>query len=252
MKIPTREFWEAGIAAGIAAGVAAGGFAYASRWPASQIFGRALTAPRNPRNETAQIALTFDDGPHPRSTPLLLETLARHKVHATFFLLGKYAAAQRPLVTQIHQAGHLIGNHTWSHPQLAFANSERTRQELSRTNAELEQIVGAPVRFFRPPFGSRRPATLRIARELGLTPVLWNAMTADWDATLPAQISPHLAKSVLSNQSRGYASNIVLHDGSHRTLGADRSASVAAAGQLIEQFSATHKFVTLDAWARNP
>jgi peptidoglycan/xylan/chitin deacetylase (PgdA/CDA1 family) len=248
MKIPAREIWEAGLAAGVAAGVAVGGFAYASRWPASQIFGRTLTAPRNPRKEPAQIALTFDDGPHPRWTPLLLETLARHKVHATFFLLGKYAATQRPLVMQIHQAGHLIGNHTWSHSQLALASAERTRQELFRTNAELEHIIGAPVRFFRPPFGSRRPATLRIARELGLTPVLWNAMTADWDATLPAQITPRLAKSVLSNQKRGFASNIVLHDASHRTMEVDRSASVAAAGQLIEQFSQTHRFVTLDAW----
>ncbi len=248
MKIPAREFWEAGVAAGIAAGVAAGGFAYASRWPASQIFGRALTAPRNPQDGPAQIALTFDDGPHPQWTPLLLEILAAHKVHATFFLLGKYAAVQRPLVMEMHQAGHLIGNHTWSHPQLALASSERARQELSRTNAELGQIIGAPVRFFRPPFGSRRPATLRIARELGLTPVLWNAMTADWDATLPAQITPSLAKSILSNQKRGYASNIVLHDGSHRTLDADRSASVAAAGQLIEQFGATHRFVTLNGW----
>ena len=243
-----QEALEAATGAVLTAGLALGGYAYAALWPGSQIFGHTLTAPRNPENGPGQIALTFDDGPNPRWTPLLLETLARHNARATFFLVGKYAAIQAPLVRQMHQAGHLIANHTWSHPNLARTSAQKNREELARTSEELQQIVGAPIRYFRPPFGGRRPATLRIARELGLIPVLWNAMTADWDAHEPSQVTPPLSKLVERNQKRGYATNIVLHDGSHRTLEADRSASVAAAGQLLSRFAASHQFVTVEAW----
>lgn len=248
MMSPGEMMLEAGVASALAVGLAAGGFAYASRWPASRIFGRALTAPPNPESGPGEVALTFDDGPHPRWTPELLETLDRRAVHATFFLVGKYATNQRPLVRSMHDRGHRIGNHSWTHPNLALCGSLRIRDELTRTNSELEQIVGAPIRYFRPPYGGRRPATVRIARELGLIPVLWNAMTADWEATEPEQVTPRLSKLIERNQGSGYASNVVLHDGSHRTLAANRSASVAAVDQLIERFSPTHRFVTLDAW----
>jgi peptidoglycan/xylan/chitin deacetylase (PgdA/CDA1 family) len=238
------EILEAGSAAALGAGLAAGGYAYAAMWPASRIFGRSLIAPRAP----GEIALTFDDGPHPRWTPLLLETLARHGVKATFFLIGKYGASQGPLVRRMHEAGHLIGNHTWTHPNLAVTGTRKTREELARTSAELEQIIGAPVRWFRPPFGGRRPATLRLARELGMQPVLWNAITSDWTATSPEQITPRMTSLVERHEQRGYATNIVLHDGGHLSLDVDRSASVSTAGQLIERFSAAHRFVTLEEW----
>jgi peptidoglycan/xylan/chitin deacetylase (PgdA/CDA1 family) len=149
----------------------------------------------------------------------------------------------------MHDAGHLVGNHSWTHPNLALTGARLTREELTRTSAELEQITGAPIRHFRPPFGARRPATLRIARELGLTPVLWNAITADWNATDPGQITPRMIWLIERNQNCGYATNLVLHDGSHVSLDANRSASVAAAGELVERFRATHRFVRLDAWA---
>jgi len=242
------EILEAGSAAALAAGLAAGGYAYAAMWPASRLFGRVLTAPRNPADGLPEIALTFDDGPNPRWTPQLLEILARHDIKATFFLVGKYAASQPALVRGMHEAGHLIGNHTWTHPNLAVTSAQRTREELARTSAELEQILGAPIRYFRPPFGGRRPATLRIARELGMQPVLWNAIARDWTATSPEQITPRMTSLVERHRQRGYATNMVLHDGGHRSLDVDRSASVAAAGQLIERFSPAHRFVTLDAW----
>ena len=163
-----------GVAAG--AGLAAGAFAYASLWPGSRVFGTALTAPARP----GELALTFDDGPNATWTPRLLETLAEHDVRATFFMLGSRAQAQPELVRRIVAAGHTIGNHSWSHPKLSRARASRVREELQRTSEELQQIVGAPVRYFRPPFGARRPAVFRIARELDLDPVLWNAMTSDW------------------------------------------------------------------------
>ncbi len=245
------EIAKAGIGTAAVACAAIGGYLYAANWPGSRIFGHALTAPRNPDTGAHEIALTFDDGPHPRWTPTLLETLARHDVRANFFLLGKYAAIQAPLVRAMHAAGHLIGNHTWTHPNLAWTSARQTREELARTNSELEQLLGAPVRFFRPPFGARRPGTLHIARELGLDPVLWNAMTSDWEATEPERITPRLCGLVERNQRRGFATNLVLHDGGHRTLEANRSASVAAAGQIVQRFRATHRFVTLNDWLEN-
>jgi peptidoglycan-N-acetylglucosamine deacetylase len=227
-----------------AVGLATGGFFYASRWPTSHIFGRTLTAPRRPD----ELALTFDDGPNPTWTPRLLDILAAHNAHATFFMVGKFAQAEPALVRRIANAGHLIGNHTWSHPNLAQISSQRIREELTRTRDMLEQLTGKPVQFFRPPYGARRPVVLCIARELNMTPATWNAMTNDWAEPSADRIAASLIAKIEKNQGRGYATNIVLHDGSHHGLGANREPSVHAAQRLLERYRANHTFVTLDAW----
>jgi peptidoglycan/xylan/chitin deacetylase (PgdA/CDA1 family) len=232
-----------GGAAGL--GLAWGGCAYAALWPGSQLFGPTLIAPRR----AGELALTFDDGPNPAWTSRLLELLASHNVHATFFLVGKYAQAEPALVRRIVSAGHAIGNHSWSHPNLALTAAGRVEEELTRTSQTLEQITGAPVRFFRPPFGARRPYVLRTARRLGMIPVLWNAMTTDWSEPSADKTAQRLTRAIDLRQQRGWASNIVLHDGSHRGLGANRGPSVAAAGQLMEHYKESHRFVTLDAWS---
>jgi peptidoglycan/xylan/chitin deacetylase (PgdA/CDA1 family) len=234
-----------GLGAAGALGLAAGGCAYAALWPGSRLFGEALIAPRRP----GELALTFDDGPNPAWTPRLLEVLAGHDLRATFFMLGRYAKAEPGLVRRIVEAGHLIGNHSWSHPNLALASASRVREELARTSETLEQIAGAPVRFFRPPFGARRPVVFRMARSLGMVPVLWNAMTSDWSEPSAERIAERLMRRIDRLQRRGRAANIVLHDGSHLNLGADRGPSVAAAGRLVARYRPTHRFVTLDAWS---
>ena len=235
----------AGLGATASLGLAAGGFAYASRWPASQLFGSALIAPPRP----GELALTFDDGPNPVWTPRLLEVLSRRGVRATFFLVGSRSQAEPSLVRQIAAAGHLIGNHSWSHLNLALASSATIEDQLTRTSQTLEEITGAPVLFFRPPFGARRPATLRIARRLGLSPVLWNAMTSDWKNPSADAIARRLQSKIDTLYRRGLAANIVLHDGSHSNPTANRAPSVAAAAQLIARYQPTHQFVTLNAWA---
>ena len=235
---------EIGVSAAAALGLAAGGFAYAARWPASQIFGRTLIAPRR----AGEIALTFDDGPNPEWTPRLLELLASRGVKATFFLVGKYAAAAQPLVRRMVEEGHSIGNHSWSHPDLALTGKNRVLEELARTRETLEQASGRAVRLFRPGFGSRRPRVLRVARELGLTPVMWNAMTSDWSLKDSARIAENLAEKITGLERRGWAANVVLHDGGHTGPGADRSASVQAAGILADRFGRTHRFVTVEEW----
>jgi peptidoglycan-N-acetylglucosamine deacetylase len=232
-----------GAAAGL--GLIAGGYAYAARWPASRLFGETLIAPARP----GEMAVTFDDGPNPAWTPRLLEMLASHQVRATFFLLGGYAQAEPGLVKRIAAAGHLVGNHSWSHPDLALASRARIREELMRTRETLEQITGIPVRYFRPPYGSRRPATLAIARELGMTPVLWNAMTTDWSETSGELIAKRLRAKIDGLTRRGRAVNIVLHDGGHLNRQAYRAPSLAAAQMLVSRYQPTHRFVTVDAWA---
>lgn len=226
------------------AALAAGGCAYAAMWPTSQLFGPTLIAPARPD----EIALTFDDGPNPAWTPQLLELLERHNVKATFFLVGKYAREESVLAQHLANSGHVVGNHTWSHPNLALTAPKRVREELRATKDALEQITGEPVRFFRPPFGARRPDVLRAARELGMTPVLWNAMTNDWAEPSPQRISDALVGKIEAAKQNGRAANVVLHDGGHLQLGADRRPSVTAAGMLLERFAKSHRFVTVDAW----
>lgn len=233
-----------GLGAAAGAGLAVGGFAYASLWPGSRIFGAALTAPARP----GELALTFDDGPNAAWTPRLLDILARHEVRATFFLLGSRAAAQPELVRRMAAAGHTIGNHSWSHPNLARTRASRVREELRQTSETLQQIVGAPVKFFRPPFGARRPAVFRIARELGMEPVLWNAMTSDWSEPSAARIAEQLAGKIEAHKHHGRAANIVLHDGGHLDAAANREPSITAAGLLLERYAKSHQFVTVDAW----
>jgi peptidoglycan/xylan/chitin deacetylase (PgdA/CDA1 family) len=225
-------------------GLAAGGFAYAARWPGSRIFGRALIAPKLP----GELALTFDDGPNPLWTPRLLEVLAKHDVRATFFMVGRAAQEQPQLVRQVAAAGHLIGVHSWSHPDLALTPAAQVREELLRSRQTLEEMTGAPVKYFRPPFGARRPYVLRAAREMGLTPVLWNAMTSDWSEPSTGKIVARLTGKIDRLERRGWAANIVLHDGNHLDLEANRGPSVAAADALVARYKITHNFVTLDSW----
>ena len=233
-----------GLGTAAIAGLAAGGFLYASRWPASQIFGPTLIAPSRP----GELALTFDDGPNPAWTPRLLDILARFNVKATFFLVGRFAQMESPLARSIADAGHTVANHSWSHPNLSLTAAHRVRNELERTKTTLEQITGKAVTLFRPPFGARRPYVLRAARELGMIPVMWNAMTSDWSLRSSDRIAENLAGKIEANGRRGMASNIVLHDGGHRALNTDRGPSIAAAEKLLDRYASTHRFVPVDEW----
>lgn len=149
----------AGMGVAGAMGLAAGGCAYAAMWPGSRIFGTALVAPARP----GELALTFDDGPSADWTPRLLDVLGKNDVRATFFVLGGRAQAAPRLVRQMKAEGHLIGNHSWSHPNMALAPARRVRQELARTNDVLEQILGERIEFFVRPLGrgGRQCSTLR-------------------------------------------------------------------------------------------
>ncbi len=124
-----------------------------------------------------KIALTFDDGPHPKYTELLLDGLKERNVAATFFVTGENAEKYPEIIRREQEEGHLIGNHTYSHIQLTSRNRETFREELVKTNGILEGITGEKVSFVRPPYGSWDKS---FEKELNMFPVLWNIDPLDW------------------------------------------------------------------------
>ena len=124
-----------------------------------------------------KIALTFDDGPHPRYTEQLLDGLKERNVVATFFVTGENAQNYPNIIRREQEEGHLIGNHTYSHIQLTSGNRETFREELVKTNEILENITGEKVSFVRPPYGSWDKS---FEKELNMFPVLWNIDPLDW------------------------------------------------------------------------
>jgi peptidoglycan/xylan/chitin deacetylase (PgdA/CDA1 family) len=219
--------------------------AYAALAPGSQLFGPTILA----GNDPTQAALTFDDGPNDAATPALLDLLAAHNARATFFVIGRFMRQRPELVRRIRAAGHLVGNHTETHPWLAWQSASVIREELRACNQAIEDALGEPVRYFRPPHGARRPAVLRIARELGLATVQWNAMAMDWQPIGAARMMAHIDRGLARACRRGTGANILLHDGSDRQMGADRSDSLRVTSQLLERFAADGtRTVTVDAW----
>jgi peptidoglycan/xylan/chitin deacetylase (PgdA/CDA1 family) len=234
------------VSAGLIAGLTAGGYAYAAQWPTSQLFGRTVVA----GSDIQEVALTFDDGPNDPYTFQLLELLARHQVRATFFLVGGYVRRRPEIARAVRQAGHLVGNHTMTHPSLLWERPARVREELAGCSAVIEDATGEAVKWFRPPFGSRRPDVLNTAMELGLTPVMWNITAHDWDATDPQTLAARVQRGLRSNQRRHRSSNLLLHDGGHLQLGTDRSVTLEATRMLLEAWAGSGlRFVTVDAWA---
>jgi len=127
--------------------------------------------------ERKKIALTFDDGPHYAYTKILLDGLKERGVVATFFVTGEHAALHPDLVLRMHNEGHLVGNHTYSHIALRHDNREEYKEELLLTSEVLEEITGEEVLFVRPPYGSWDKT---FEEELNMIPVLWTVDPLDW------------------------------------------------------------------------
>jgi peptidoglycan-N-acetylglucosamine deacetylase len=214
--------WIAGAAGLTVAGVAS----YGAIAPESELFGRTLHRLADPK----QLALTYDDGPNDPHTLNLLDVLAKHDVKGTFFLIGKHVAAKPDIARRIAAAGHTIGNHTYTHPNLAFCNEERIRRELSDCEKISQDTLGAPSKLFRPPFGARRPRVLKVARDMGFTPVMWNVTCYDWKPTTAERLEHHAVRQVSGGDI------ILMHDGGHVAIGADRAHTVAATEKLILRY----------------
>lgn len=230
------------LASAAAAGVSYAG--YATMAPASQLYGRTLTH----GNDSSQMALTFDDGPNDPHTLHLLDVLARHNAKATFFLIGKYVRQRPDIARDILAAGHEIGNHTDSHPNLILVSAARLLQELAHCSDALENALGQKVTLFRPPFGGRRPNVLRTSRRMGLSPVMWSVSGSDWSAKSADQIVEKVGRQVDSRQ-KPQGEIVLLHDGGHEAFGTNRALTVQATGKLLERY-AGKQFVTVSGLAK--
>jgi peptidoglycan/xylan/chitin deacetylase (PgdA/CDA1 family) len=239
-----------GAIAAAGATLGATGFAvYHGQYPTSQLYGPTIC---RAREAEGMIALTYDDGPNPRHTEDLMSVLDRHGARATFLLIGRWAEREPDLVRALSQAGHAIGNHTWSHPRMPFRSSRAIHDELHRCR---EAVEAAGVTFstvggralMRPPYGSRRPGTLRALREDGYTPLLWSITCYDWRST--ATVDKLVARG---SRARG-GDVILLHDGSHKGPAVDRSASVAATDEILRRLTGQgYRFVTVPELVGEP
>ncbi|MGC5036371.1 polysaccharide deacetylase family protein [Streptomyces sp. DT190] len=163
------------------------------------------------------IVLTFDDGPDPRYTPDILDVLAEHEVRAMFFVCGEMVADGRDMVVRMAEEGHVVGNHTWSHPLLTQLTRRQIRSQMKRTSDAVEAACGERPAWFRAPYGAWNRAALRIGADLGMEPLGWTLDTLDW--TTPG------VRSIVRRVENGAAPGVVVlsHD-----AGGDRSQSVRA------------------------
>lgn len=141
---------------------------------------------RGPREHRA-VSLTFDDGPDPEWTPRVLDVLAREGVRAAFFLIGQRARRAPEQARRIADAGHDLGNHTWSHPSLWRCGPAHTEREIADGHAAIADAAGAPPRFFRPPWGKTNLAMFGVARELGTPCVFWTVQPESRRPIVPAE-----------------------------------------------------------------
>lgn len=176
------------------------------RWQA--IFGRKNASP--PR----LIALTFDDGPYPVTTPLLLDRLRDLRVPATFFLIGDDAAHYPELTKRIAEDGNEIGNHTYTHPDLDRIAPSQVTAELERAKETLVALSGerSPALLMRPPHGRFTEATVKAAQAAGFDVVLWSDAPGDWHPTTARQLSTHMLASATAPEIA------ILHSGSLPTI----------------------------------
>jgi len=180
--------------------------------------------------EAPKMALTFDDGPNRKYTPLLLEGLKERGVVVTFFLMGKNIEGNEELVQQMETEGHLIGNHTYHHVQLSRISKEKARREIEKTGNEIYEITGNYPLYVRPPFGEW-PKNLE--RELSVIPVLWDIDTLDWKC----QDTDMVVNAVKENAKDG--SIVLMHDG--------YASTVEAVFQIVDYFlEQGYEFVTVD------
>ena len=224
--------------------LAAGGglTAWAAMSPAAQWFGP--THRRTGRKDW--LALTFDDGPNPAITPHLLDLLDRHGARATFFLIGRFVRECSALAREIAARGHVVGNHTQTHPNLFWLSAARIGEELSRCQEAIAEAASRPPRWMRPPYGYRGPQLDPVVRRQGLRGVvMWTVIVQDW--------KPQPASRLIARLARAQGGDIiVLHDGDHRALGGDRHHTLAALEHWLPRWrDAGVQFVTMDEIAGN-
>ena len=185
-------------------------------------------------DEVKKIAITFDDGPHPKYTLKLLDGLKERNVKATFFVIGENVSNNLDVIKRMAEDGHLIGNHTYSHVQLTCISEEKAITEINKTSELITTYAGVSPKYIRPPYGMYSDA---LKRETNLTPVLWTVDPRDWSVLNTDSVVKHVLKRAKSGDI------ILLHD--------IFDTSVEAAFQIIDALKAEgYEFVTVDEFIK--
>jgi peptidoglycan-N-acetylglucosamine deacetylase len=176
---------------------------------------------------SGSVALTFDDGPHPRHTREILDILEAAGAKGTFFIVGMEAERHPELVREIVVRGHVVAGHTWSHARLTGLDEASFTAEVDRANTYLTELTGQTVRYVRPPFGAYDSTTVARLEARGLELAMWTHDSRDW-------AKPGVG-AVIDRATRGIGpgSIVLFHDG-----GGDRSQTVQALPQVIERIAA--------------
>jgi peptidoglycan/xylan/chitin deacetylase (PgdA/CDA1 family) len=208
--------------------------AYGAVHPSSQLFGPTISATSSAR----KLAITFDDGPNPALTPRLLDLLDRYNAKATFFLIGKFVRQAPSLTKEIYARGHLLGNHTDTHPNLFFCGPRDTQCELQGCSEAILHATWESTRWFRPPYGFRSPWLGEIAHRAGLRTAMWTLLPGDWKEKpldwLKRRMEPIEANAKSHWGDAGPPASSVtgdvlcLHDGDASHPDADRSHTLSA------------------------
>jgi peptidoglycan/xylan/chitin deacetylase (PgdA/CDA1 family) len=228
-----------------AAALVAGVISFGAVHPRSQLFGATIWRTPSP----LQFALTFDDGPNPAITSRLLDLLQRYNAKATFFVIGRFVRECPELTKEISDRGHLVGNHTQTHPNLFWLSPRGVRSELQQCQDVLRDTLGVPAEYFRPPFGLRNPWVVSTARELGMQTAMWTLLPGDWYERplewLTQRMQP-IANNAQNAWQRKSGDVLCMHDGAHRQLKGDRTRTLAALEYWLPRWRDLGlKFVTI-------
>lgn len=183
-------------------------------------------------------ALTFDDGPDPQTTAAVLQSLEKHKVKATFFVVGNRAEKHPALVKRIAQAGHEVSNHSYSHESFNRKSDEEIRREITSTNALIRKLTGQNPILFRPPGGYLSNKLIEITQEEKVKVAYWSWETdsKDWkDGRSAASISSHICRHIAPGQI------IILHDGCSNSIQTAKAVDLL----LAELKKEGYQFVTM-------
>lgn len=203
-----------------------GGAAHGAFYRNSPIFGRPIS--RLPTDDRA-VALTFDDGPNPDATPLVLDALSSRGVKATFFVLGRHAERWPDLVRRVADEGHSIGNHGYFHRKLHFKSPSYVRQDLELGTQSIERASRVRPSLFRAPHGFRSPWVTAIARSLGQRTVGWSLGV--WDSDRPG-VQPIVERTV---EGARPGSILLLHDGDGYDPTGDRVQTARAVPLIVDR-----------------
>jgi peptidoglycan-N-acetylglucosamine deacetylase len=234
---------------------AAGGVVgYAAAHPASQLFGPSLRRTGAAR----KLAITFDDGPNPATTPKLLDLFDRHSGHATFFLIGEFVRQCPELARETALRGHSLGNHTRDHRNLFTCTPAKIRAELESCSDAIREAAGITPKWFRPPFGLRNPWVIPAANQMGMQTVMWSLITWDWKAKSTDWLIPRMEPIALRakeqrGENDGAGDILCLHDGNHLHLNGDRHCTLEALAHWMPRWSDLGlEFVTIDEAVGHP